>query len=55
VDSIDFHEPLDRFCQAFDVQTLRLGRLQPEKVDATLLADAIKRYIRNEIKQQADV
>ena len=55
VDSIDFHEPLDRFCQAFDVEALRLGRLRPEKYDATLLVDAIKRYIRNEIKQQADV
>ena len=55
VDSIDFHEPLDRFCQAFDVETLRLGKLRPEKYDATLLVDAIKRYIRNEIKQQADV
>jgi hypothetical protein len=55
VDSIDFHEPLDRFCRASDVAAMPLGKLRPEKYDATMLVDAIKRYIRNEIKQQADV
>ena len=49
VDSVDFHEPVDSFCPAFDVEKLRLGKLVTTQYEAQMLVKAMKRFMRAEI------
>ena len=62
VDSIDFQEPAGRLCQAFEVDSLRQGKLRTEQYDAEIFAElraaldkegkAMKRHLRAETRQQ---
>jgi len=52
VDSIDFHEPTDRLCGAFDIEKLRLGKLVATEYDFETLIRGMKRYMRARIKIQ---
>ena len=44
--SIHFHEPLDRICRSFDVESLHRGELVAQDYDADDLAQVIKKRLR---------
>ena len=52
--SIQFHEPLDRICRSFDVESLHRGELVAQDYDADDLAQAIKKYCRANVKEFSD-
>ena len=52
VDSVDFYEPEDSLCPAFDVDKLTLGKLVTTQYKAEPLVKAMKRYMRAEVSHE---
>jgi hypothetical protein len=48
--SIQFHEPLERFCRSLDVESLQYGELVAHDYDACDLVQAIKKRCRADLK-----